>query len=427
MTWVACVLGHGLTAARLGGGVGRRAGRLGGLGSGGPGLVGGRGASACQASQQAAHTRRRGARSRVRPGTSSIRVAVRGHARINPRRQRYGALSALAGRRRRATPRRRARPSGRPRTAPPRACPSTRGSAASSTGRRARPPGVAVPRRAVARPRSPPSATGWIPTGVPNAGTPHASASITDEPEALAPGRHEHRVRGVDPVAAPRPGRDAAHRQQRRVARRLARAVEALQRPRGIVRGTAGSGRRGRARAARAPRARGIGRKRSRSIADRAARRRGASSPAPGTSPLNSRETAAGERRERQDRRASAGPSADGTRSLPCSVTTTGPSRAASAGHAVRPKCACTTSKRSPAVAPPQLARGARVAAQAGRRTRTARPRRPRAAAAPRPGRARSEPSAGRSGVGYMFVTTSARIEGAEPTYAVSPTCRRRV
>ena len=28
----------------------------------------------------------------------------------------------------------------------------------------------------------PPSATGWMPTGVPNAGTPHASASITDSP-----------------------------------------------------------------------------------------------------------------------------------------------------------------------------------------------------------------------------------------------------
>ena len=54
-------------------------------------------------------------------------------------------------------------------------------------------------------------------------------------------------------------------------------------------------------------------------------------------------------------------------RSLPCSVTTTGPSRAATAGHAVRPKWACTTSKRCAAVAAAQLARRARVAAQAGR------------------------------------------------------------
>jgi hypothetical protein len=48
--------GHGLIAARLSGGLGRRGGRVGGLDRRGPVLVDGRGASSCQASQQATHT-----------------------------------------------------------------------------------------------------------------------------------------------------------------------------------------------------------------------------------------------------------------------------------------------------------------------------------------------------------------------------------
>ena len=62
---------------------------------------------------------------------------------------------------------------------------------------------------------------------------------------------------------------------------------------------------------------------------------------------LNSRETAAASavngsaaRVAKYERRTS--------RSLPCSVTTTGPSRASSAGQAVSPKCAWTMSKRCP-------------------------------------------------------------------------------
>ena len=65
--------------------------------------------------------------------------------------------------------------------------------------------------------------------------------------------------------------------------------------------------------------------------------------PAPGMFSLNSRETAAGSavngsaaRVIRFER--------GWKRSLPCSVTTTGPSRASSAGQAVRPKWAWTTS-----------------------------------------------------------------------------------
>jgi hypothetical protein len=74
-----------------------------------------------------------------------------------------------------------------------------------------------------------------MPTGVPNAGTPQAIASITDSPNpsacegtstALAALiQYGHLVR-----------RDAAHLQQRHVAGRLARAVEALERARGVVR-----------------------------------------------------------------------------------------------------------------------------------------------------------------------------------------------
>ena len=64
----------------------------------------------------------------------------------------------------------------------------------------------------------------------------HAAREGLDhrEPEALVLRRDEHRVRGVDPVGH-LVGRDGAHREQRHVARRLARAVEALQRARGVV------------------------------------------------------------------------------------------------------------------------------------------------------------------------------------------------
>ena len=97
-----------------------------------------------------------------------------------------------------------------------------------------------------------------------------------------------------------------------------------------------------------------------------------------------------GQRHERQRRARDRGRERGCSRSLPCSVTTSGRRPASSAGHASRPKWTCTTSKRSPAVAPAQLARRARVVARARPGTRTARPRRRRAAAAPRPGRART-------------------------------------
>ena len=65
----------------------------------------------------------------------------------------------------------------------------------------------------------------------------HAAGERLDhrQPEALGLRRDEHGVGGVDPVRD-LVGRDAAHRQQRHVAGRLLRAVEALQRPRGVVR-----------------------------------------------------------------------------------------------------------------------------------------------------------------------------------------------
>ena len=251
-----------------------------------------------------------------------------------------------------------------------------------------------------------------MPTGVPNAG--HAARQRLDhrQPEALVLRRHEHGVGGVDPV------RDLVRRRRRPSVSSGAspaastRAVEALERPRRVVREqqvrAVGVEPEARARLARAGSA-GSARGRCR----RAARRRAASSPRPGTLALNSRETAAGS--------AVNGSAARVTRfergwkrSLPCSVTTTGaepreqrrPRRQAE----VRVHDVEAPARDSGAA----VARGARRSRARRARRRTARPRRRRGAAAPRPGRARTSPAPGRSGVGYMFVTTSART--AAPT-----------
>ena len=53
------------------------------------------------------------------------------------------------------------------------------------------------------------------------------------EPEALVRGGHEHGVGGVD-VEGHLEGMNAAEREESRVARDLLRAVEALDRPRGV-------------------------------------------------------------------------------------------------------------------------------------------------------------------------------------------------
>ena len=137
--------------------------------------------------------------------------------------------------------------------------------------------------------------------------------------------------------------------------------------------------------------------------------------PAPGTLALNARETAAGSavngsaaRVMRFER--------GWKRSLPCSVTTSGaPSRARITGQAVRPKWAWTTSKRCRGAGAALAARAAPGRSRARRaRSARARPRRPAGAAAPRPGRARTSPSTGFAGDGYMFVTTSARSDARQ-------------
>ena len=236
----------------------------------------------------------------------------------------------------------------------------------------------------------------------------HAAGERLDhrEAEALVLRRDQHRVGGVDPVRH-LVGRHAAQRQQRHVAGRLPRAVEPLQRARRVVREEQ----------VRAGRVEAEARARLRAR-DRAGSARGdpdrehgdaAAVPAPGRLRLNARETAAGSavngsaaRVTRRERRTN--------RSLPCSVTTTGPRRAASAGqggeaevgvHDVEALAA--RSRRADRRRRPQAARAGRAG------TRTPRPRRRRAGAAPRPGRATKIPRCGAAAVGHMLVTTSAR------------------
>ena len=134
----------------------------------------------------------------------------------------------------RARPRRRAPPSGRRRRAPRgrgrrRAGPPPRRPAAARRASAPRP----TPRRT--RPSIPCSATGWIPTGVPNAGTPHASASITDRPKpSSCDGTSTAFAALIQYGTSVR--RDGPQREQRHVPGRLARAVEPLERARRVVR-----------------------------------------------------------------------------------------------------------------------------------------------------------------------------------------------
>ena len=161
-----------------------------------------------------------------------------------------------------------------------------------------------------------------MPTGVPNAGTPHAIASITLSPKPSAWEGTSTALAALIQYGTSSGG-DLAHLQQRRVAGRLPRAVEALERARGVVReeqvGPVGVQPEALARLARggsagsAPRSMPTGSTATRRVV-----------PAPGMFSLNSRDTAAGS--------ATNGSAArvirferGWKRSLPCSVTTTGP------------------------------------------------------------------------------------------------------
>ncbi len=108
--------------------------------------------------------------------------------------------------------------------------------------------------------------------------------------------------------------------------------------------------------------------------------------------------------------------------SVPCTVSARARAFTASAGHAVNPKWACTTSKRSLRVAPAQVACGARQGAARQARTRTARPATSLQAPAARPpDRARSGRARDGAASASMLDTTSARTSADG---APSPTCR---
>src|SRR5215218_3714490 len=149
-----------------------------------------------------------------------------------------------------------------------------------------------------------------------------------------------------------------------------------------------------------------MGRKRPRSMpTGRTATRR--VTPAPGRFWLNSRDTVAGSAVNGSAARVIRFERA-WKRSLPCRVTTTGPSRASSAGHAVRPKCAWTTSnspgrwRRRSSRAAAGYERSPGGKAKTSTSTSSLRRRASTWSSTKRP-------YSGRSGVGYMFVTTRAR------------------
>ena len=255
-------------------------------------------------------------------------------------------------------------------------------------------------------PAIPSSASGAIPTGVASTGTSHASASSTASPKpsrsdgtstALAALTHSGTSSGCTSPSVSSGTSPAT----------AARAVEALLRARRVG-GEQQAGRVGvepepRARLARA--AAGGSAARSTPHGSTATRRR---VPAPATrSRASVAETVAARSTNRSAARLSR-PLRGCARSVPWNVTTCGAPRSASAGHAVRPKCAWIDVEALAAVAAAQLARGARVGAQAGREREQLDLDAVDAAAAPRPGRCTKRPSAGPCG-GRMHVRDDER------------------
>ena len=168
------------------------------------------------------------------PRAVEYRVALRGHDPFNGSSAPRGSVArgSSASRSRHASTTRAAIASAENSSA--RARPSTRGSSASRCGRSAARQ-ASRSHGAQYAPSIPCSATGWIPTGVPNAGTPHASASITDSPKPSSADGTSTALAALIQYGTSSGG-DAAQRQQRHVARRLDRAVVALERPRRVVR-----------------------------------------------------------------------------------------------------------------------------------------------------------------------------------------------
>ena len=184
-------------------------------------------------------------------------------------------------------------------------------------------------------------------------------------------------------------GGHAAERQQRHVAGRLAARGRSASAAAPGRAGTAGTARRGRARAARAPRRAGSGRKRSRSMpTGRIATRR----VVPGARDVRA-ELARDRRRQRGERQRRAGRRRTSARTQQVVAVQRHDDRAEpreQRGPRGQPEVGVHDVEPPAAVAAPQLARGARRAPAGPGRTRTARPRRRRAGAAPRPGRART-------------------------------------
>ena len=265
--------------------------------------------------------------------------------------------------------------------------------------RRAPPRGRRPASRARARRRRAPRAR---PARSPPARTARATAlaALTQSGTAQRVDAAEHQQLGIaSPTRARPPGRGASPG----------------------ARGRRGTGRRGAPGPARAPSARcarSSGRKRSTSTphGSTCARRRAERS---GSSSASERRGRAEHVDEAAAPRASAAACGDACTSVPCSVSARTRAGTASAGHAVSPKWACTTSNgRGRAGLAPSAredakrrrsSRAARASSRAPARTRRARRRAPRCRRSAATWSRTKRPRSGAASSGSMFETTSAR------------------
>ena len=239
-------------------------------------------------------------------------------------------------------PRRAAIRSAEKRSAAPR--PSTRGSARREVRARAPRATSRGPTRRHADPSIPASATAWAPTGVPNAGTSHADASITARPmpsscdgtiTALAALiQYGTSSAGTPPSVSSGTSPAASRARSKRLSGRDVSCGNSRYGPSGS------SPSRSRASA------RGIGRKRWRSMPHGQDRHPPRPAGAGDVRAERARDRR-GQRHQRQRRARDTASTSGGSRSLPCSVTTSGREPRQSAGQATSPKCACTTSNCS--------------------------------------------------------------------------------
>ena len=294
------------------------------------------------------------------------------------------------------------------------------GPAAERGARASCPPALELERSAQGAGHARRAPRGWMPTGVASTGTSQASASSTARPK---PSRSEGTSTALAALthSGTRSGVDRAERQQLDAGRdgERERAVVALLRRAPGRRGTAGRAARVEAELARAC-ARGSGRKRSMSTpqGSTSARSRGA---AAGQFPRERRRTRPPADRSAAARRRSAARVRGCATSVPWTVSARTRAGTARAGQAVRPKWACTTSKRGRGGRRLSVERRAVAAAQLDRRARE------RARAGANSYSSTSRPSSVRSAATWSRTKLPAARDGRRRAACWRPPARARI